>query len=247
MRICLSDLNELDKKEPQLFSLGCVVDTNALFAASVPIDRLNEWTEEVLAEVGALKIPIFSNINVRSEFLEMQRRVLVPEGLVSFYDQTNRETLNSHLKMQLVRLKSRKDKAGKEERIFKLGDKEIKAFRDLFRDEVGIEAWEYFCADFLHPYLVPAWEELVTEFKIHFLGTRNIEAGGYFETPPRWNDMVELMGKFGIGAADAMIVNFFMSSKFPLIVTGDEDVAFVVEKLSNGKKYVLVPDKISWN
>ena len=55
--------------------------------------------------------------------------------------------------------------------------------------------------------------------------------------------MVDIIGRFGIGSADAMIINFFLCSKFPVIVTGDEDMAYAVERLARGDKYILMPTK----
>lgn len=99
-----------------------------------------------------------------------------------------------------------------------------------------------FCKSFLHPFIVNVWEENIEIFKIQFVGTRAIESREYFHRDPNWKDMTDIIGRFGIGSGDAMIVNFFLCSKFPVIITGDEDVAYAVERLSNGTKYVVVPD-----
>src|SRR5690606_31026267 len=85
MRITLADLKSLVGTNPDL-QRGCVVDTNVLFAAVIPPDRLNTWAEATFIQLNALSLPAFTNINIRSEFLDLQRRVLIPEGLVSLYD-----------------------------------------------------------------------------------------------------------------------------------------------------------------
>lgn len=69
---------------------GCVVDTNVLFAASFPLDAFNEWAESLVALLHKLEIPLFTNINVRSEFIDLCRRVMIPEGLVGLHCRKNR-------------------------------------------------------------------------------------------------------------------------------------------------------------
>jgi hypothetical protein len=76
---------------------------------------------------------------------------------------------------------------------------------------------------------------------IQFLGTRAIESRDFFERDPEWNEMVQIMGRSGIGSSDAMILNLFVCSRLPLIVTTDEDVAYTLERLGTAGKYVLAP------
>jgi hypothetical protein len=53
--------------------------------------------------------------------------------------------------------------------------------------------------------------------------------------------MVDIVGKFGVGSSDAMIINLFVESKLPLIVTSDRDVAKAVLGLNLPGKYILAP------
>lgn len=43
--------------------------------------------------------------------------------------------------------------------------------------------------------------------------------------PVEWQDMTDIVGNFGIGSSDAMIVNLFMSSHFEGIFTADLEMA----------------------
>jgi len=242
LRVTATELNSLIATNGDI-KLGCVVDTNALFAASTPSDNLNEWAETVFTNLHNLGIPAYTNLNIRSEFLELQRRVLIPEGLVSFYDEKDKKTLSLPLNTQLSQLKSKKDRATREDRLFKFGEQRIKYFRNLFATSDNTNAWELFCADFLSPYISTAWEDTIETLNIKFAGTRAIESREFFNRAPNWKDMADIIGRFGIGSADAMIVNFFLCSNFKLIVTGDEDVVYAVERLSNGTKFVLVDGK----
>lgn len=64
---------------------GCLVDTSILFAASYPPDEFNTESEELFDYLAELEIPLLTNVNVRSEFIDQHRRVSVPEGLSDLY------------------------------------------------------------------------------------------------------------------------------------------------------------------
>ena len=100
MKINLRDLPSLVEADPA-FRLGCLVDTNVLFAASFPLDQLNEWSEEVFSALAEAAIPVYTNLNIRSEFIDLNRRVLIPEGLVSLYDRM-KGNLHSEVEAQLL-------------------------------------------------------------------------------------------------------------------------------------------------
>ncbi len=66
--------------------IGCFVDTSVLFSQTYPLDLFNEESErafEVLADHG---VSAFTNINVRAEFLENHRRVLIAECLIDILE-----------------------------------------------------------------------------------------------------------------------------------------------------------------
>jgi predicted nucleic acid-binding protein len=224
--------------------LGCIVDTNVLFAASYPLDLFNEWAEKVFALLHQLQIPIYTNLNVRSEFIELNRRVLIPEGLISLLEDRSGQ-LNLEIETQLKLLKARSDKAIALDKTFKLNDTEIKKYRHLltaFKLPSGENAWELFCNDYLHQYITTIWDDAVSALKINFLGTREIDEKNIIDSHPKWADMVDIIGKFGIGTSDAMIINLFLKSKLPLIVTADSDVRDAVLAQSPHNKYVLAPE-----
>lgn len=243
MQIGLEDLKRLAMEQPSI-KRGCVVDTNVLFAAAFPLDIHNEWSEEVFDALRELQIPCFTNINVRSEFIELNRRVLIPESLVDYYED-HRNILDIETQAKLKSLKTRKERAASEERTFKLSDSEIKEFRLLLsrrHPTTGATGWDLLCESYFAPYITPVWNNIVQALNIQFLGTREIESNDYFNARPGWNDMLDIVGKFGIGVSDAMIVNLFIKSNLPLIVTTDQDVSNTASALlkSDPERYVLV-------
>jgi predicted nucleic acid-binding protein len=243
MLISVEDLATKIVADPSL-KQGCIVDTNVLFAASFPLDTHNEWAEKVFAQLCALDIPIFTNVNIRSEFIELNRRVLIPECLIDMYSDLS-GALDPEIEQSLKSLKTRKDKSAHENKTFKLGDSDIKKYRYLleaFHHPSGLNGWELFCNDYFHSYIQNVWEDAISELKIKFLGTRETEKSEFFDKPLDWSKMVDIVGRYGIGSSDAMIVNMFLQSKLPLIITTDRDVRDAVVSQKSVRKYVLAPN-----
>ena len=66
MEIKISDLEESVEKYPEL-KLGCIVDTNVIFAGSYPSDIYNDWADDVFKTLNRIGISAYTNLNVRSE------------------------------------------------------------------------------------------------------------------------------------------------------------------------------------
>jgi predicted nucleic acid-binding protein len=245
MKLALNDLAATFKAHKESFEKGCMVDTNALFAAAFPLDHHNEWAEKVFDELHRLDIPIYTNLNIRSEFIELSRRVLIPEGLVSLYDDLKGTgTLDPALEHQLKSLKTQANQAVTEDKHLKYNDQQIKKYRDLLSQYQATpthNAWELFCEDYFGTYLAEMWEDTVKTLRVNFVSSRGTEDQEKFENRPDWKGMTAIMGVSGIGSSDAMILNLFLCSRFPLIVSTDHDVTYTIEKLATGTKFVLAP------
>ncbi|MCO5143905.1 MAG: hypothetical protein M9962_12510 [Oligoflexia bacterium] len=241
----LLSVNELEGKllEVPAIKTGCIVDTNIVFAASFPLDTNNEWSEQIFEILHRLEIPIYTNQNVRSEFIDLNRRVLVPEGLVDFYEDFSQD-LSGEIESKLKSLKTRKAKATAENRTFKFSDNEIKEYMQLFEQETHSSqknAWYYFCKSYLYNYIEHVWEEAVSNLQLNFLGTREIDLNNFFNRPPSWEKMVKIVGLSGIGSSDAMIINLFQESKIPLIITADRAFKNTLLSFIPENKFILVP------
>lgn len=243
MLLKIEELEERISKIPEL-KKGCVIDTNIAFAFSFPLDTFNEWAEEVIEVLHRLNIPIYTNQNVRSEFIDLNRRVLIPEGLVDFYDDYS-ELFVGEIEASLKSLKTKKNKANHENRTFKFSDSDINKFSLMFKalkHSSGQDMWQYFCQYYLYPYIQNIWSEAVTDMKINFLGTREIESKEFFEKHPSWENMVKIVGLSGIGTSDAMIINLFQESKIPLMITADVGVKNTLLDFMPAEKFVLAPN-----
>jgi hypothetical protein len=80
------------------------------------------------------------------------------------------------------------------------------------------------------------------DLNLNFITLRSQDHSPYLNKNPQWEGAVEIMGRYGISSADAMIVNMFMCSKIPLLLTADLEMAECVSKESQGQKRVYVPD-----
>ena len=109
---------------------GCLVDTSVLFALSYPLDPFNEDAERAFNILTKWSVPIFTNVNIRTEFIDLHRRVAIPEGLIDLL-QDAESYLSPELVQQLKSLKTRYNKAKMEDKSFLLSDKEIKTYRKL--------------------------------------------------------------------------------------------------------------------
>jgi predicted nucleic acid-binding protein len=112
---------------------GCIVDTNVLFAASYPSDKFNKWTEKAFKLLHKYKIPIYTNINVRFEFLELYRREIILKGLLRMFDNL-KGSLDGEIKTHLEKLKDKVHKARSKNKPFKFRDE--MNFRFIIRNEL---------------------------------------------------------------------------------------------------------------
>lgn len=242
MQISVDQLREYSSKKANL-KKGCIVDTNVLFAAAYDLDPFHEWASDVFEELRQNNIPAFTNLNVRSEFIELNRRVFIAEGLMVFYKDWRGE-IELKLSNKLKSLETRIDDALKEKRVFKLSDQEIKQFKFLINENSkinGTPSWTVFCVKYFEPYITAVWDQTVSALKIQFLGTREIESNQYFDGHPKWEEMLSIVGRYGIGTADAMIINLYLKSKLSVIATADLDVRDTVVDMASPDKFVLAP------
>jgi hypothetical protein len=63
---------------------GMVVDTNVLISATYDSDNFYDPTKEFLNFVAEYEVPLYCNVNVRAEFLEIHRRIIFSETLFDF-------------------------------------------------------------------------------------------------------------------------------------------------------------------
>jgi predicted nucleic acid-binding protein len=173
---------------------GCVIDTNALIAFYVSMDKHNEWAENTLTKLQKQSISLYINSTVRQEFFEIYRRILIPEGLISMLSSVD-ISLPINISLEIKRVNARSRKAEEEGRVFKMSEAEIKKVRKLLR-EIKINqmnGWEYFCLDYLDPYIKAVWSDLLSKLQLQFIGTADILIGDLFNADLKWSEVVGLI------------------------------------------------------
>lgn len=220
---------------------GCFVDTNILFAADYELHSFNGDAVEIGQTLGSYKIPIFSNSIIRSELIELKRRVLITESLIDFYHLGGRD-IPSHL---YQKLRAHRDKVVEHERKdthYFLTDQQIKEFRESFTKNISDDAWQAFCQKFLGSKIESEWNNQVASKSVHYIDGSPSE---FLAKPVEWDKMTLLIERYGIGSSDAMIINFFLSTKFTFIVTADADVAYCMSNVTTDKA-CIIPEGLSF-
>jgi hypothetical protein len=86
------------------------------------------------------------------------------------------------------------------------------------------------------------WTLLEQEFGLNFFEALEGQHSPILSSPLYWTDMVKIMSDYGQRGPDAMIINLFKQSKFPLLITSDTDIEFCFsDQLSNqNDKAILI-------
>lgn len=237
--ISIDQLEQLAAQK-DTFKNGCLHDTNILISISLPIDPKNSAAEELVQRLSKLNIPLYSNVNIRAEFLEIQRRVLIPETLIEFYE-SNSEGIDEVLTAKLRSIQSSYREAIKNKKVYKFSDDRIKEMRTLLSTYIFGEknAWMYFCENFLAPQLESVWDEVVQICHLNFIKIRDGEQHPLLTSKISWDGVTHIMGKYGLGSADSMILNLLLSSKLEIVATADGDIQYIVDSLKDQGKFVL--------
>ncbi|MGE3758208.1 MAG: hypothetical protein AB7H97_10650, partial [Pseudobdellovibrionaceae bacterium] len=90
--------------------------------------------------------------------------------------------------------------------------------------EYGISDWKDFCSKYIGTMLTTEWTMLEQEWGLNFVEVMEGQISPLFNSPLYWTDMVQVMAEHGQRGPDAMIINLFAKSNFPLLITSDSDL-----------------------
>lgn len=240
-----SDILKVLNIRPEL-KRGCIVDTSILFAFSYPNDTFNKVAVELFEYLGELKVPVFTNANIRAEFINNYFQVLVPEALNDFY-QYPAIALPQELDKKLASNFTFLYEARKTGKSYKFSSGKVDEWKKIFRkNNIGDQdGWFSFCSSYVSHNLDGVWENTCDEAGINFLSLRGSDSKDWMTGQIDWKDMVKIVGNFGVGSFDAMIANLLLGSHFEGLITADIDLAKAVSRLSDGAKMIFVPDSIN--
>lgn len=241
-----SELSRLLNKHAGI-KTGVILDTNILVSATYEPDRFHDDAIDVVDRLIENKIPLFCNINVRIEFLEIHRRILFSEEILDFEAIADKSKLPASLASMLTTYRNkyeRKLKAKPDEAPLRLSDPEIKGFKFEMlqvKSEKG-NLWTELCENKISSKILDIWNETEQEVGVNFLGLGSIDHKSYLIKNPEWNDAVNLMSKHGLASSDAMILNMYLCSIFETIVSSDSDIAIAIKNENHSNKHCLLPD-----
>lgn len=222
--------------------MGVFADTSILFAATYPFDAFNEDAEKIFQLLSKQSIPTFLSVSVRAEFLENHRRVFIAESLIDFLDDME-DDIEGPLLLKLQSHRTSYRRKIKEEKNVKIDAHQIKSFRALLSNfnKNNIDGWSIFCRNYIKPQLTPLWADVCRLLNVNFISTRSEDHTPFLNELPTWEKAIELMGDYGLSSSDAMILNMFLCSKIPILLTADKEMADCIEKESKEEKFVFLP------
>jgi len=218
----LSDLSEYLRKTD--CQAGCFADTSFLYGLAYDDDRLFTIANDAHDLLAVSQVPIYANVISRLELIDLVFRKQVTAGCIEMF---NAATSPSHGKEIYKLLKDIRDKvtaAIRKKESYKIDEGRLKRLRKNVDSEYGIKNWLDFCSKYVGSMLVNEWKILEQEFGLNYVEVMEGQISPHFNSPLYWNDMVEVMATYGQRGPDAMIVNLFAKSHFPLLITGDSDL-----------------------
>jgi predicted nucleic acid-binding protein len=222
-----------------------LLDTCALISFS---HDTNEFHDETLALFAILKragVKIFSNVNIRSEFIDYQRRIIVTEALTAIGGQVKGIFKNTDLAKRIKAHVANVHKRAESGNPLVLNDSNIKQFKKLISiSHGGIKnIWLNFCANNLAGRLEQTFDIVQDVLKLSYLSMRKGAMSPEVISEVTWDNMYSISEKTGLGVDDSMILNMFNSTDIPILVTTDFDLVYA-SAIEQDTKLVFCPNRI---
>ncbi len=203
--------------------LGCLADTGFLYAYSYDDDRLHNEASGVFDVLAEFSVPIYSNVISRMEFIDLIFRKQVTLAAVQLYEEFNPQSIHKPLFNVLKNIRDQNTAHLNKNISFKVDERRLKKLRNEFEIAAGHIRWKNFCKEYISKTLISEWSVLEQDLGLNFIEILEGEVSDNFNRPVTWPDMVAIMAEFGLRGPDAMILNLFLKSKFPLLITTDAD------------------------
>lgn len=226
---------------------GLVVDTNVLVSATYDADRFFDQTTEFLDLVVENEVPLFCNVNVRMEFLEIHRRIIFTEALLDFSSVVDKALLPTALLKSMHSWSTRNEKLQRDGKApLRLGEADLKSAKfELSKISDGTrDLWTVLCADRIGNKLSKLWERAAEELGLNFLSLRKEDQPSGTARSPEWAETMKLVEQEGLSSSDAAIVNAYLTSGYDAFLTSDQEVALTIRKVAGAGKGCFVPDQI---
>lgn len=229
---------------------GLLIDTNILVAATYELDKFHEPAMDLIDSlIEKWSIPLFCNVNIRAEFLDIHRRIIFSEGIIGFERTCEKALLPSDLASDLSSYRRRYDQHEKKKPDhppLRLNDFEIKNLRKKMLQVrgAGTDLWSELSVSQVSTKISDIWKQTEDRLGLNFLSLRKEDQERYLHRKPDWEDVEKLMSNPGLSSSDAMIVNMFFVSKFDVIASSDADIAIALTRSGLQDKHCLIPDQL---
>lgn len=232
-------------KRLEVSKTGCLVDTNFLVALTY---EPHPFYEDALGAYQALVdsgVPIFAGLSTRSEFLDIQRRIIMTEALMDMIAPTSPWKLTQAATKVLRRQKLWIDtQTAGGDKLPILPDSRIKECKEVFSPQrhSGKNGWLEICQHYLAN-LQTAWDLAAERLGLEYIGARESEEGSLFTGKIRWQKLYEISARTCLSSQDGMLMNLFGTSVLPVLLSTDYDLAYATLAEAN-EKVVLIPDRL---
>ncbi|MFN8791693.1 MAG: hypothetical protein ACK5Y2_09605 [Bdellovibrionales bacterium] len=208
------------------WSAGCLADTGFLYAASYADDRVYQQAIQAFDLLEEFDVPIYANVISRMEFVDLIFRKQLTLGALQTFKDMKSNSIHAELFNFLKKVRDDDTSHKRNKQSFKIGEKRLKKLRQKLEQALGPTGWKRFCATCAGSMLKNEWQIMEEEFGLHFVEVLEGQTSDIIVQPLRWIDMVNTMGDMGIRGPDAMILNLFISSNLPVLITADKDYEF---------------------
>jgi predicted nucleic acid-binding protein len=202
---------------------GCFADTGFLYAVSYQDDRLHNIASQVLDVLAEYELPVHANVISRMEFTDLIFRKQITLGAIRMFDSLRPTVAPQSLFNLLKNIRDKNTANRREGRSYKIDEGQLKKLRKELSQALGIMSWKNFCETYSGKMLVNEWAIMEEEIGSNFVEVMDGGVSEEITSPLHWGDMVKIMGEHGLRGPDAMILNLFANSKFPLLITSDSD------------------------
>lgn len=223
-------------------------DTSFLVAMSDEDHLFHEEAQFLVEKLAEYDFKLFVSVTARSEFIDYHRRVKVTETLMGILAPSSKWKIT-----QAVRDGLKKQRGWIDDQIGRgfegiLTDSRIKDCKQIFLPvtQSGKIGWIELCKEMLGGQLLGVWNQISDLLKLNYVDMRSNDVQNLFRKDLHWENMYRLAEESALGSQDAMILNLFEASIFPVLITMDFDLAYGV-MLNAKDKNVLVPDNLFRN
>jgi len=224
---------------------GCIVDTNFLIAAIYDNHPFYDDAGFLFEKLSEYKIPVFSTVTTRSEFMDIRRRIIITEVLMDMLTSESPWRLSAETMKELKKHRTWIDIQAAKDDMPILTDARIKQCKNAFMPQAhsGKTGWIEICRAYLTGTMTASWKLLVDQMGINHLDLNDPKMQPFVPEKVEWNKMYSISETTCLSSSDAMILNMLKCSVFPFVVSADYDMAYAM-LVDDAEKVVLIPDSL---